>query len=184
MVNYHDPVTIAREYAAVVKLWHVVDGIFIWEFFTTLDYEWDVIRGHRPYRWTIWVYSLTRVSTLLAVILNMVGFDTTVPINCQVWVTSEVIFAYLALATASLLIVLRVYVSHALRSPFRSKVLNQARQNRHLEQKEDYSWNHNGHMGDGGVTLHQWHHTGEFSISTVLDWLDYLATVAPLFVVA
>ena len=51
MVNYHDPVTIAREYgayaicrasvlcgpiyrlalsiAAVVKLWHVVDGIFM-----------------------------------------------------------------------------------------------------------------------------------------------------------
>jgi len=26
-----------------------------WEFFTTLDYEWRVIRGHLPYRWTIWV---------------------------------------------------------------------------------------------------------------------------------
>jgi len=26
-----------------------------WEFFTTLDYEFDIIRGHRPYRWTIWV---------------------------------------------------------------------------------------------------------------------------------
>jgi hypothetical protein len=26
-----------------------------WEFLTTLDHEWDVIRGHRPYRWTIWV---------------------------------------------------------------------------------------------------------------------------------
>ena len=28
---------------------------FSWEFFTTLDYEWSVIRGHRPYRWSIWV---------------------------------------------------------------------------------------------------------------------------------
>jgi len=26
-----------------------------WEFFTTLDYEWNVIRGRLPYRWTIWV---------------------------------------------------------------------------------------------------------------------------------
>ena len=26
-----------------------------WEFFTTLDYEWRVIRGRLPYRWTIWV---------------------------------------------------------------------------------------------------------------------------------
>ena len=31
-----------------------------WEFVTTLDYEWSVIRGHRPYRWTIWV----RISAL------------------------------------------------------------------------------------------------------------------------
>ena len=26
-----------------------------WEYLTTLEYEWDVIRGRRPYRWTIWV---------------------------------------------------------------------------------------------------------------------------------
>jgi len=26
-----------------------------WEYFTTLDYEWRVIRRHLPYRWTIWV---------------------------------------------------------------------------------------------------------------------------------
>jgi hypothetical protein len=29
--------------------------IFSWEYVTTFDYEWSVIRGHRPYRWTIWV---------------------------------------------------------------------------------------------------------------------------------
>ena len=29
-----------------------------WEYLTALDYEWDVIRGKRPYRWTIWVCSL------------------------------------------------------------------------------------------------------------------------------
>jgi hypothetical protein len=26
-----------------------------WEFFTNLDYELGIIRGRRPYRWTIWV---------------------------------------------------------------------------------------------------------------------------------
>ena len=26
-----------------------------WEFVITLDYEWNIIRGRRPYRWTIWV---------------------------------------------------------------------------------------------------------------------------------
>ena len=28
---------------------------YSWEFFTTLDYEWSIMQGHRPYRWTIWV---------------------------------------------------------------------------------------------------------------------------------
>ena len=31
-----------------------------WEFFTTLDYEWRVFRGHLPYRWTIWVSDQSR----------------------------------------------------------------------------------------------------------------------------
>jgi hypothetical protein len=41
-----------------------------WEFFTTLDYEWRVIRGDLPYRWTIWVRnrSITLVSCALALI--------------------------------------------------------------------------------------------------------------------
>ena len=26
-----------------------------WEVVTTLDFEWDAIRGRRPYRWTMWV---------------------------------------------------------------------------------------------------------------------------------
>jgi hypothetical protein len=60
----------------LTKLYHVVGGLYMWvglvatlfdsklrgststpswEFFTTLDYEWSVIRGRRPYWWTIWV---------------------------------------------------------------------------------------------------------------------------------
>ena len=36
-----------------------------WEFVSTLDYEWGVIRGRLPYRWSIWVrndWRLTLVS--------------------------------------------------------------------------------------------------------------------------
>ena len=34
---------------------HNISIISSWEFVTTLDYEWSVIRGQRPFRWTIWV---------------------------------------------------------------------------------------------------------------------------------
>lgn len=33
---------------------------YSWEFFINLDYEWSAIRGHRPYRWTIWVCNYMR----------------------------------------------------------------------------------------------------------------------------
>jgi len=110
------------------KFWHTINGLYMWvcislstsrwfnhpsswEFFTTLDYELDILRGRRPYRWTIWVrirgrlmalvthapefplrqiYSFTRVATLVAVILNFVALDTTTPIDCQVGGVSQV----------------------------------------------------------------------------------------------
>jgi hypothetical protein len=34
---------------------------YSWEFITNLDYEWDIIRGHRTHSWTIWVCSDTRI---------------------------------------------------------------------------------------------------------------------------
>ena len=34
------------------------------------------------------IYSLTRVATLMAIILTMVGLDNTKPINCQVCTVS------------------------------------------------------------------------------------------------
>ena len=86
-----------------------------WEFVTTLEYEWDIIRGRIPYQWTIWVrnnllfaliscsqaglspglifsfntrqiYSLARVAALAGIILDFILLNNTKPINCQVGV--------------------------------------------------------------------------------------------------
>ncbi|KAI9508997.1 hypothetical protein F5148DRAFT_819662 [Russula earlei] len=108
MVNFQDPAVIVKDFIALINFWHVVKGLFVWEFFTNLDYEWSIIRGRRPFRWTIWIYSVARISTLAAVFISFVTLDVTAPINCQVWVTFEVIFSYLGIAAASLLIVIRV----------------------------------------------------------------------------
>ncbi|KAI9508998.1 hypothetical protein F5148DRAFT_1283412 [Russula earlei] len=101
MVNFQDPVVVVKDFLALINFWHVVKGLFVWEFFTNLDYEWDIIRGRRPFRWTIWVYSVARISTLAAVFISFVTLDVTAPINCQ-------IFSYTGIAAASLLIVIRV----------------------------------------------------------------------------
>ncbi|KAH9985890.1 hypothetical protein BJV74DRAFT_929491 [Russula compacta] len=68
---------------AVAKFWHTLGGLYIWEFITTLDYEWSVIRGRFPYRWTIWLYSFTRVATLVIILLVTVVQDIAPTQNCQ-----------------------------------------------------------------------------------------------------
>jgi len=91
-----------------VMLRHVFYGVFFWEFFTTLDYEWKVIRGRIPYRWTIWIYSVSRLACFVALIISAVRINATTPFNCQVLVSLDLVFASLAFAAASLLIVLRI----------------------------------------------------------------------------
>jgi hypothetical protein len=88
MDNFHDPTIMAsvQVQLIVVKFWHATGGLYIWEFFTTLDYEWGVIRGDLPYRWTIWIYSFARVAALVGLILCFVIMDVSTPINCQPWV--------------------------------------------------------------------------------------------------
>ncbi|KAN0103990.1 hypothetical protein V8E52_011420 [Russula decolorans] len=111
MDNLFEPqvavITPSQVQMIALGLWHATCGVYIWEFFTTLEYEWGVLRGHLPYRWTIWVYSLTRVAALLGVILCLTTMDTTTPINCQLWVVCSVFFFCLSATTSSLLIVLR-----------------------------------------------------------------------------
>jgi hypothetical protein len=112
MDNFHDPTIMSSAQAQlnIVKLWHATGGLYIWEFFTTLDYEWRVIRGDLPHRWTIWIYSVARVSALVSLILCLASMDIATPIDCQHWILFTSIFICLSATAASLLIVLRTYV--------------------------------------------------------------------------
>jgi len=53
------------------------------------------------------IYSLSRFSALLSIILFFVTFDVTTPINCQLWMLFSILFLCLSSITASLLIVIR-----------------------------------------------------------------------------
>lgn len=43
--------------AAIVSRPHHLTQVYTpsWEYFITLDLEWEVIRGRRPHGWTFWV---------------------------------------------------------------------------------------------------------------------------------
>ncbi|KAF8497434.1 hypothetical protein F5888DRAFT_1906747, partial [Russula emetica] len=95
---------------AIMKLWLIVSGIYVWEFVTTLDFEWSMIRRYQCYRWTIWIYSFSRLSGLVVVIIFLVGTYDTSPINCQAWVTFSWAFSALGgYGLSSILIMLRIF---------------------------------------------------------------------------
>jgi len=108
MVTFQDPTVLARDALVLVKLWHTFCGLYIWEFITTLGYEWSVIRGRRPYRWTIWVYALARVATLVAVLLGFPFMDDRTQLNCQLLSSIALTSSFFSVAASSLLIVLRI----------------------------------------------------------------------------
>ncbi|KAI9442611.1 hypothetical protein H4582DRAFT_2073186 [Lactarius indigo] len=126
MTNFHDPKVVQADgcasfyvfrspiglspslAVAFIKVLYVVGGIYIWEFFTSLWFEWQIITGRRSYRWSIWLYSGCRLSALFAIITIFVGFNVTTPINCRAWLVCVFFFAYSAFVFASALIVLRI----------------------------------------------------------------------------
>ncbi|KAH9988675.1 hypothetical protein BJV77DRAFT_729065 [Russula vinacea] len=108
MTNFNDFAVQQADFFALQKFWHTVNGLYIWEYVTNLDFEYDVIRGRRPYRWTIWIYVLARFATLMAIVLNFIDFNVGGPVNCQALITLETGFGYLGLVTASLLVILRI----------------------------------------------------------------------------
>jgi len=75
MVNRQEPALVLKDYIALIKLNHVIAGIYIWETLLTVDFEFDVIRRKRPYRWTIWIYLGTRYTGLLAFICLFIVMD-------------------------------------------------------------------------------------------------------------
>jgi len=108
MVNFRGPNVLLSDLVAVEKFTDVLNGLYIWEFVSNLDYEWSFIRGHRPYRWTIWIYSITRLATLMAMIMNLVGLNAVFPAGCQVLTSLGFTFSYITYSLSSLLIVLRI----------------------------------------------------------------------------
>jgi len=99
MVNWQNPATISHEISALVKLLHVVDGIYIWEFICNLGFEWGLATGRRQWRWTVALYIATRLATVSDVMTELVGLNLTEEFNCKLWVHFVLFFRY---ATVSL----------------------------------------------------------------------------------
>ncbi|KAI9456848.1 hypothetical protein BJY52DRAFT_1417004 [Lactarius psammicola] len=125
MVNWQDPILILRDALALIKLLHAAAGLYIWETVFTAGFELSILRGKRPYRWTIWLYLGTRYTCLLMFIVFFINNDGGGQVSCQPLIIADFALAYACWAFASLIIVLRVQVLTVQHGD--TKVLNVAR---------------------------------------------------------
>ncbi|KAH9962909.1 hypothetical protein BC827DRAFT_179781 [Russula dissimulans] len=108
MVNSHDPVVVQRDYTTLIHLMHFLDGVFLWEFFTSMKFEWEHLTGKKKFKWTLLLYSWSRICAVGGTICNLIGFNVTHSINCQQWITWNLIFNFASFTCASMLNTLRV----------------------------------------------------------------------------
>ena len=54
----------AASYHSMSPVTHNPIFAYSWEFVTTLEFEWDVVRGRLQYRWTFWVRNNILFSSL------------------------------------------------------------------------------------------------------------------------
>jgi len=110
MTNWHDPGLEAAQTLALIKLVHVVAGVYIWEFVLNIDYEYSIITGNRKINLSAPLYLTCRWSTLLNIMIQLMNFDTTSDgINCEAWAILNLVFIHFAFQSASCLIILRLY---------------------------------------------------------------------------
>ncbi|KAH9018190.1 hypothetical protein EDB83DRAFT_2528470 [Lactarius deliciosus] len=110
MVDWRRPATVVAEDIALVKLIHVLGGVYIWEIVSCLDFEYSFISGKRKFTWSFLLYLGCRWFPLFAIALQFLGFDVSHKINCQACAIFSFMFSYLSFMCTSALIILRVAV--------------------------------------------------------------------------
>ncbi|KAH9177244.1 hypothetical protein EDB89DRAFT_1521740 [Lactarius sanguifluus] len=96
-----------NSFVVTVKLVHVFGGIYIWEWVSTVPFEWEVFTGRRRFRWSFVAYELCRTMALASIITLIAGFNITHRFNCEAWFRALLVFSYFGVSFSSLLILLR-----------------------------------------------------------------------------
>ncbi|KAI0763032.1 hypothetical protein BD413DRAFT_213369 [Trametes elegans] len=107
MVNWNSPEEIAKDGAAFDKFMHALLGLYIWEFVTSLSFDWQFISGKRRFKWPLIFYFAGRYSLLFALIGIAIALNVTRPVNCQALYTYNQVFGNAAIGFASINLSLR-----------------------------------------------------------------------------
>ncbi|KAJ7918428.1 hypothetical protein B0H13DRAFT_1992902 [Mycena leptocephala] len=83
MPDWSSQTELAIDAGIFIKLMHAMIGVYAWEWFISLPFDWDVLTGRKPFRWPLIFYFANRYLLLGAMAGIAVALDSTTEINCQ-----------------------------------------------------------------------------------------------------
>ncbi|EIN08351.1 hypothetical protein PUNSTDRAFT_113901 [Punctularia strigosozonata HHB-11173 SS5] len=108
MVNWHSLKELATDTVAFQNLVHSLLGLYLWEFVTSLDFDWDIIKGKKKFRWPLVFYFAGRYLLLFSMIGIAIAIDTKNPsMDCQALYTFNQLAGNSAVGLASINLSLR-----------------------------------------------------------------------------
>ncbi|KAL4269127.1 hypothetical protein AB1N83_003805 [Pleurotus pulmonarius] len=107
MVDWMAPETIQQNGVSFSRFMHCLLGLYIWEWFTSLDFDWQFITGKRKFRWPMIFYFANRYILLFALIGIAIALNVTSEIDCQALYTFNQLFGNAAIGLASINLSLR-----------------------------------------------------------------------------
>ncbi|PIL23356.1 hypothetical protein GSI_14667 [Ganoderma sinense ZZ0214-1] len=107
MVDWKSPEELAKDSASFDRFMHTLLGLYLWEFITSLPFDWQYITGKRKFKWPLIFYFAGRYFLLFALIGIIVAQNVTTPVNCQALYTYNQVFGNATIGLASINLSLR-----------------------------------------------------------------------------
>ncbi|KAJ4490137.1 hypothetical protein J3R30DRAFT_3399559 [Lentinula aciculospora] len=102
MPDWNSQTEIAKDGVVFSRFMHALLGLYIWEWFTSLQFDWEYIRGKRQFRWPLIFYFLNRYCLLFALMGIAIALNVTTEINCQALYTFNQCVGNAAIGLASI----------------------------------------------------------------------------------
>jgi len=83
MPDWKSQEEVMKDAGIFVKLLHSLLGLYVYEWFLSLDFEWDFITGKKRFRWPMIFYFANRYLLLFALIAIIISFNVTGQVDCQ-----------------------------------------------------------------------------------------------------
>ncbi|KAL5522673.1 hypothetical protein ACEPAG_8691 [Sanghuangporus baumii] len=107
MVNWQSDAEVKKDGVVFSNLMHCLLGLYLWEFFISLPFDFDFILRRKSFKWPLIFYFAGRYSLLFALIGIAIALNVTKEVDCQALYIFNQVFGNAAIGFASINLSLR-----------------------------------------------------------------------------